>query len=109
MPGNMDPFGGAGMPGLGGMGPKPGQGMDPLAAMLGGIHGSAPAPMGPAGPPGGGQGLPIGGTLPPPDENLGGGPDMGGSGLLQALHATLSGDPYAVGPEDSEQDRKSVV
>lgn len=86
----MPPMGGMG--GLGSVGsppgmPRPGQGMDPMAAMMGGLGGSPPG-----GPPGmgvnGPDGLPLGGAAPPP-----GSPDeMGGSDLMSML--SQGGDQY---------------
>ncbi len=83
--------------------PRPGQGMDPAHAMT---HGLGPDIMGqlsPPSPPGhlapmGGNGLPIGGSMPPPGPD--GDNDMGGSDLLQALAGAIgggSGDPYDEG------------
>lgn len=92
MPPGMDPFGGAAMPPLGG-GTRPGQGMDPMAAMLGGLGAGAPPPQG---PPMGPNGLPVGGEMPGPDAD----PEMGGSPLLQAMMGALQGggDPYTQPP-----------
>ena len=98
--GPPDPFGGGPAPfepppGL----PKPGQGMDPMMAMM---HGLGPDPMSggplaPMGPPLGPGRLPVGGSLPTPDD--GGDQDMGGSDLLKALAGSLGGnDPYSVPP-----------
>jgi hypothetical protein len=110
-PPSMDPFGGGAAAPLGpppGM-PKPGQGMDPMQAMLNGIGpdplGAGPPPQ--QGPPLGPGGLPVGGSLP----QLGGDdgdPSMDGSGLLQALAGALSapptaGDPYGVAPFQPSQ------
>ena len=126
-PGGPDPMGGAppflqpgsgGPPPMGGMAPppmlpKPGQGMDPMMAML---HGLGPDPLGmggppaPQGPPMGPGGLPVGGSLPGPGDGDGD-ESMGGSDLLKALTAAVGGggDPYAtngmptnlnVGPQD---------
>ena len=90
MPPGMDPFGGGAMPPLGmgaGM-PKPGQGMDPMMAMMQGLGPdpfmSAGAPPS-QGPPMGPDGFPVGGSMPPP------GGDMGGSDLLQALAGGMGG------------------
>ena len=67
MPPGMDPFGGGAMPPLGmgaGM-PKPGQGMDPMMAMMNGLgpdpsmeSGAPPS----QGPPMGPDGFPVGGS-----------------------------------------------
>lgn len=77
-------------------GPKPGQGMDPMEAMMGGmgdLSQFAPPPP-PPGAPLGPDGMPIGGG---PGEGFPGfDPSMDGSSLFQALHASL--DPYAAGP-----------
>lgn len=75
--------------------PKPGQGMDPMQAMMQGMgdlgaFGPPPAPEGPIGP----GGLPIGGNLPSSDPMMD--PSMDGSGLFQALNMQL--DPYSAGP-----------
>jgi hypothetical protein len=95
--------------------PKPGQGMNPMMAML---HGLGPDPLGmgqptpaPPGPPLGPDGLPPGGSLPgglAAQESAD--PTMGGSDLLQALTAAVqAGDPYGttgvptslnIGPQD---------
>lgn len=76
---------------------KAGQGMDPTAAMMGGMgdisHLAPPAPPAPAAPMGEG-GLPIGGNLPSSDPMMS--PEMEGSGLFQALNQGL--DPYASPP-----------
>lgn len=69
--------------------PKPGQGMDPMMAMLGGMpmmQGMTPPP----GPPMGPGGLPVGGSLPRQDPAFN--PDMGGSNLLKALNLSLDPD-----------------
>lgn len=121
-PPGMDPFGGGGgmpppMPGQGGppdpfggppLGmapgmPKPGQGMDPMQAMNGGI-GADPGMLAGTpqdnGPPMGPDGFPVGGSMPPPCED-GGMCDMGGSDLLQALAGGgggVGGDPYGQPP-----------
>jgi hypothetical protein len=81
--------------------PKPGQGMDPMQAMLNG-NGSDPFGQGsaPPGPPVDQTGLPYGGSLPAPSDNDGD-ETMGGSDLLQALAGTLAGQqggPYAQPP-----------
>lgn len=98
MPPGMDPFGGAAMPPLGGS--KPGQGMDPITAMLGGIGGGSLGATNPApqGPPMGPDGLPVGGSMPAPGSD----PEMGGSPLLQSLVGSLGsgggGDQYTLPP-----------
>lgn len=107
--GPPDPFGGAPLGMTPGM-PGPGQGMDPMQAMNGGI-GAGPdpsmtggAPAQDLGPPMGPDGFPVGGSMPPPSPDGGMG-DMGGSALLQALAgggAPQGGDPYAVGPLDAQ-------
>jgi hypothetical protein len=76
-------------------GVKPGQGMDPMMAMMMGMgdmsHLGPPAPGAPMGP----EGLPVGGGLPSSDPAMD--PAMDGSSLFQALTASL--DPYASPPE----------
>lgn len=96
-PMGMPPLAGAAappfpMPGM----PKPGQGMDPIAAMMGGLGMSQPPAQ--HGPPLGPGGLPFGGSIVPPSD--GDDDDMGGSPLLKALAAGLQGggDQYAVPP-----------
>ena len=104
MGGPPDPFapqgGGMPPPGLAPGMPKPGASMDPMQAMMNGIQ-PPPDPMqaatpGAQGLPLGPDGLPVGGQMPQP------GADMGGSDLLTALQASLSGgesgDPYDAGP-----------
>lgn len=81
-------------------GPKPGQGMDPHEAMMGGMGDlsqfAPPPPEAPLGP----GGLPVGGNLPSSDPGMD--PTMGGSSLFQALNAGLpgqgGGDPFASPP-----------
>ena len=72
---------------------RPGQGMNPMAAMMGGL-GLPPAPG--QGPPQlGPGGLPFGGSMPDP------GADTGGSDLLSALLGSGGGDqgdPYTQPP-----------
>jgi hypothetical protein len=88
--------------------PKPGQGMDPMMAMMQGL---GPDPMGGGmpqaqqGPPTGPGGMPVGGSMPSMDPNCPDGDcgDMGGSDLLKALSGSLGGggmqgDPYGVSP-----------
>lgn len=93
----MSPLAGAATPQLPlpGM-PKPGQGMDPFAAMMGGL--GMPAPSAQHGPPLGPNGMPIGGQIIPHED--GDDDDMGGSSLLKALAAGLGGggDPYGTPP-----------
>lgn len=80
-------------------GTRPGRGMDPMAAMLGGIGQPPPMPAPPQGPPLGGDGLPFGGSMPTPSDPDS---DLGDSPLLQALAGSLAGpnpsDPYGVTP-----------
>ena len=85
-------------------GPKPGQGMDPHEAMLGGMGDMSmfapPPPEAPMGP----GGLPIGGNLPSSDPGMD--PAMGGSSLFQALNMGLQGgggDPFASPPQGHGQ------
>jgi hypothetical protein len=78
--------------------PKPGQGMDPMMAMLNGMPmmqpmGPPPAPPGPPGPVMGPDGLPVGGSPASADPSFA--PDMDGSALLKALNLA---DPYSAGP-----------
>lgn len=80
-------------------GPKPGQGMDPMEAMLGGMGDmgqfAPPAPGAPMGP----GGMPVGGGMPSSDPGMD--PQMGGSSLFQALNMGLEGgggDPFASPP-----------
>lgn len=110
-----DPFGGMGggppmmgggppgmVPGM----PKPGQGMDPMQAMLQGI---GPDPLGlgggPSAGPAGPMGLPIGGSMPQFGQDDDG--DMGGSPLLQTLMGSLQGsqggDQYQTAPMEPGQ------
>lgn len=96
MPGGPPPPG-AGPPSLGAalgrptrpIGPKPGQGMDPHEAMMGGLPDMSqfapPAPEAPLGP----DGLPIGGGPMEGDPNFD--PSMDGSSLFQALQMGLGG------------------
>jgi hypothetical protein len=89
--------------------PKPGQGMDPVQAMLNGI---GPDPLGAGGPPPGPSlgpgGMPVGGSLPPMsdgDED----DDMGGSSLLKVLAGSVGGgDPYNQPPFGPDQGFQGV-
>lgn len=85
--------------------PRPGQGMDPMMAMLNGLPMGAPGgPPSPPPSPMGPDGFPIGGTSPFVDPNAS--PNLGGSALLQRLAAMTGqgapemsmGDPYDAGP-----------
>jgi hypothetical protein len=86
---------------------QPGQGIDPMVAMLQGLGPEAfgQGSSGPQGPPVGPDGLPVGGSLPPLGDDGGlQDPSLGGSDLLQALQGSLSGgDPYGVTPEQPGQ------
>ena len=97
MGGGWPPNGGAGCPQCRGM-PKPGQPMDPMQAMLGGLGGGMgmPPPPPAPGPPMGPGGLPVGGTQPSVDPWFN--PEMSGSTLMQGISRAI-GDPYAAGPE----------
>jgi hypothetical protein len=81
--------------------PKPGQGMDPMMAMLGGMPPlGGPPPMAPQAPPPPGAvmgdgGMPLGGGVP--FGGPGADPTMGGSDLLQAMNMAL--DPYGGDPD----------
>lgn len=74
--------------------PRPGAGMDPMAAMLGGLGlmppMPSPNPSGVSGP----NGLPVGGSLPADVTPQ----DMGGSALMRALIQSESPDPYTQPP-----------
>ncbi len=81
------------------MGPKPGQGMNPMEAMMFGMGDMSqfapPAPQAPMGP----GGLPVGGNLASSDPGMD--PAMQGSSLFKALNIALSGggaDPYGSPP-----------
>ena len=89
--------------------PKPGQGMDPMQAMMQGLGPdpsmTAGAPQD-LGPPMGPDGFPVGGSMPP----MGGGDEsMGGSDLLKALAGggmgggMNPGDPYGQPPGAPDQ------
>jgi hypothetical protein len=103
MPPGMDPFGGGAQPPLGGV--KPGQGMDPMQAMLNGLGPDPSMTQGAPqdqGPPMGPDGFPVGGSMPPPCDDGSCG-DMGGSDLLKALAGNMGGDPYGQPPGAPDQ------
>lgn len=84
---------------------QPGQGMDPMMAMMQGLGPEAmgQGPPMPQGPPTGPDGFPVGGSMPPcGDDGEMCDPSMGGSDLLQALQGSMAGgaggDPYGVAP-----------
>jgi hypothetical protein len=93
-------------PAMGGNGPMPGQGMDPMAAMLGagGPFGGGPPPM--MSPPGGG--LPVGGSMPMPGAMDGAGQSPMLAALLGSMGGGMEGmggmggDEYGTLPGESE-------